>query len=371
MTSLALPSLEVQGFRCFQDLRIEKLGRINLIVGKNNIGKSSLLEAIQVYAAKDIPKSLWQILRAHDEDMRMSRVPRVEEALSSIKYLFFDRKDITGPTDPIKIGPIDNQDRQLQISLDFYTSKVDEEGRRTFQILPPEEHNGVENPLLRFSISFGKNFSASYSLDPAIDSRFLSVEAKGIKVVSIGANGLDMQKIAQLWDKVALTEHEQEVLKALRIAAPGTEAISTIGTVSKNPERVVERTTIIKVEGISEPIPIRNLGDGMQRLLGIVLSLINAQNGILLIDEVENGLYFTVQEDLWELIFQVACQLNVQVFATTHSWDCISAFQGAIQDEKNEEGLLIRLGYRGDNIVATTYDERKLAIAVRGQIEVR
>jgi ABC-type cobalamin/Fe3+-siderophores transport system ATPase subunit len=371
MTSLALPSLEVQGFRCFQDLRIEKLGRINLIVGKNNIGKSSLLEAIQVYAAKDIPGCLWQILRAHDEDMRMSRTPLLEEPLSSIKYLFFDRKDITGPTDPIKIGPIDDQDRQLQISLDFYTSTVDEEGRRTFQILPPEEYSGVENPLLRFSVSLGKTFSASYSLDPALDSRFLYTEANGMKVVSVGANGLDMQKIAQLWDKVALTDHEQEVLKALRIAAPGTEAISTIGTVPKNPEKVVECTTIIKVEGISEPIPIRNLGNGMQRLLGIVLSLVSAQNGILLIDEVENGLYFTVQEDLWQLIFQVACQLNVQVFATTHSWDCISAFQGAIQDEESQESLLIRLEYKEDNIVATIFDEQDLAIIIRDRIEVR
>jgi ABC-type cobalamin/Fe3+-siderophores transport system ATPase subunit len=368
MTSLALPSLEVQGFRCFQDLRIEKLGRVNLIVGKNNIGKSNLLEAIQLYARRAHPAFLWQILAAHDEDRGHQQI---EEALSSVKYLFFDRKDITGPTDPIKIGPINNPEQQLQVSIDFYTSKVDGEGRSTWQILPLEEYNTAANPIPRFSVSLGENFTTSYSLDPALDSRFLHTEAKGIKVVSVGANGLDMQKIAQLWDKVALTDREQEVLKALRIAAPGTEAISTIGTVPKNLERVVERTTIIKVEGISEPIPIRNLGDGMQRLLSIVLALVNAQNGILLMDEVENGLYFTVQEDLWELIFQVACQLNVQVFATTHSWDCISAFQGAIQDEKKEEGLLIRLGYEGDNIVATIFDEQDLAIITRDRIEVR
>src|SRR5436305_6361861 len=103
MTSLALPSLEVQGFRGFQNLRIEKLGRVNLIVGKNNIGKSSLLEAIQLYATRAYPPVLWQILAARNEDKRRQQI---EKALSSVKYLFFGRKDITGLTDTIKIGPI-------------------------------------------------------------------------------------------------------------------------------------------------------------------------------------------------------------------------------------------------------------------------
>src|SRR6516225_7586690 len=109
MTSLALPSLEVQGFRGFQDLRIEKLGRVNLIVGMNNIGKSSLLDAIQLYAATDIQRSLWQILRSHDEikllpDQKESiwalsqyivtipqnrYVMQTEDVLASLKYLFY------------------------------------------------------------------------------------------------------------------------------------------------------------------------------------------------------------------------------------------------------------------------------------------
>src|SRR5579864_4445564 len=106
MTTLALPSLQVQGFRGFQDLRIEKLGRVNLIVGKNNVGKSSLLEAIHVYATRAYPILLWQILAAHDEDRRSESS---EELHSSLKYLFFGRRDITGPmTEGISIGPIDN-----------------------------------------------------------------------------------------------------------------------------------------------------------------------------------------------------------------------------------------------------------------------
>jgi AAA15 family ATPase/GTPase len=186
---------------------------------------------------------------------------------------------------------------------------------------------------------------------------------QGINGISIGVHGLDKQRIAQLWEKITLTEYEQEVLNALRIIAPGSEAISVI---TRN-----ERTPIVKVRGISEPLPIRGLGDGMQRMLGIALALVNAQNGLLLIDEIENGLHYSILADLWKLMFQVAHRLNVQVFVTTHSWDCITAFQEVAQAEENEEGLLIRLQYKKDDIVSTIFDEEDLAIITRDRIEVR
>jgi AAA15 family ATPase/GTPase len=124
---------------------------------------------------------------------------------------------------------------------------------------------------------------------------------------------------------------------------------------------------IIKVAGIEEPIALCSLGDGMQRIFGIALALVNAKDGILLIDEIENGLHYSVQPDIWRLICQLAQRLNVQVFATTHSWDCIEGFQTSAQ----KEGLLIRLQSKKDEISTVLYEEEDLAIATREQIEVR
>jgi len=109
----------------------------------------------------------------------------------------------------------------------------------------------------------------------------------------------------------------------------------------------------------------------MQRMFGIALALVNAKDGMLLIDEFENGLHYSVQPDLWRLIFQVARRLNVQVFATTQSWDCVEAFQKAAQEDTQNEGVLIRLESKKGKIVATLFDERQLGIATREQIEVR
>lgn len=108
----------------------------------------------------------------------------------------------------------------------------------------------------------------------------------------------------------------------------------------------------------------------MQRMLGIALALVNAENGILLIDEIENGLHYSVQTDIWRLIFQIAQRLNVQVFATSHSWDCITSFQQAAQEDK-QEGVLVRLENKKGEVVATVFNENKLAIATREQIEIR
>ena len=109
----------------------------------------------------------------------------------------------------------------------------------------------------------------------------------------------------------------------------------------------------------------------MNRMLGIALALVNAKDGMLLIDEVDTGLHYSVLPDLWKLIFEVAHRLNVQVFATSHSWDCIQAFQQAADANKDEEGMLIRLENRKDSIRAVTFDEEELAVVAREQIEVR
>ena len=88
-----------------------------------------------------------------------------------------------------------------------------------------------------------------------------------------------------------------------------------------------------------------------------ILALVNAENKMM-IDEIENGLHYSIQPDMWSLVTQVATILNVQVLATTQSKDCVEAFSKVTRgDEK--EGVLVRLGRKGDDIVTTTFDEEE------------
>jgi hypothetical protein len=147
MGNLLLNSLEIRNFRGFHHLQIERLGRVNLIVGKNNIGKSSLLEALLLYARKAPPGLLWEILAVHDESKQSSsnRYVDIEEMLSALKYLFYGRGDLKSQLDPIQIGPINSYDDTLSVAINWYTTQIDEEGNPRTRPLQPEEYTTTEN----------------------------------------------------------------------------------------------------------------------------------------------------------------------------------------------------------------------------------
>ena len=91
---------------------------------------------------------------------------------------------------------------------------------------------------------------------------------------------------------------------------------------------------------------------------------------MLLVDEIENGLHYSVQTEIWRTIFGLAKDLDVQVFATSHSWDCVRAFQEAAS-ESPEEGVLVRLSRRGEKVIPTLFTEKELELVTRDHIEVR
>lgn len=172
--------------------------------------------------------------------------------------------------------------------------------------------------------------------------------------------------LGALWDSIALSDQEKDVVDALHIIDPEISAVSMVGGEGARQPR----TAIVRSRAFERPVPLRSFGDGLNRLFGIVLSLVNAKDGILLIDEFENGMHHTVQLDAWRAIFQLAQNLDVQVFATSHSWDAIEAFQEAAA-ETPEEGVLVRLSRRGNQIIPTLFREDELAVATRDGIEVR
>lgn len=172
--------------------------------------------------------------------------------------------------------------------------------------------------------------------------------------------------LGTLWDSIALSDQEKDVVDALHIIDPEISAVSMVGGEGARQPR----TAIVRSRAFERPVPLRSFGDGLNRLFGIVLSLVNAKDGILLIDEFENGMHHTVQLDAWRAIFRLAQNLDVQVFATSHSWDAIEAFQKAAA-ETPEEGVLVRLSRRGNQIIPTLFREDELAVATRDGIEVR
>jgi AAA15 family ATPase/GTPase len=127
---------------------------------------------------------------------------------------------------------------------------------------------------------------------------------------------------------------------------------------------------MVKLAEFSEPVPFKSLGEGVNHLLSISLALVKARNGVLLVDEVENGIHYSVQPVLWRMIFKQAQRWKIQVFSTTHSWDCVEGFQIAANDFAGR-GSLYRLERRDAEIRAVRFAPREIEIARRESIEVR
>lgn len=371
MANLALTSLEIENYRTYKRLVVERFGRVNLIVGRNNVGKSSLLEALWIYTQRGSPSTLTELLNSRDELPRL-RPFSVEpedskEKIWEIKNLFHCRPDLRTSSTDIKIGPYQKQDDALSIGVGWYLSEEDPEG--VIQRRPVDPSLQAEaRPFL--VVRLGRNVIRLFPLDRVMRGGIRSTLSSNENIIPsrfITANGLNSGNVAKLWDSVALRDSERFVVDALHIIAPEIERISFLSI----DERTSYRIPVARIKGSTEPVSVRSMGEGMNRILGMALALVSSKSGMLLIDEVESGLHYSVQLDVWRLLFRLAHQLNVQVFATTHSWDCIHSFQQAAVENIAEEGLLVRLTKKLDEIETTLFDEHKLSIATREQIEVR
>ena len=364
---LLLSDLQVSGFRAFDHLSIPRLGRVNVFVGPNSAGKSSLLEAMQLYASGGAPETIVNLLISRDElsprALELSEED-VEVLVPATTQLFFCR-DAGSPAPHFRIGPRGDAEQALTVERGWVVQQPPGKPRFVSH-LTNEDLLGGPTRALQVSIGERIRYERVVPLQ-RLRSFIREVPWEGVVPWTyVGANGLAGSEVAELWDRIALTDLEDEVLAALRILAP-VERLSLIGDFDGRGERI----PVVKVPGFRRPVPLRTLGDGASRLLGLTLALVSARHGMLLVDEIENGLHVSVQDEVWRTIFSLAERLDVQVFATTHSWDAIVGFQYAA-NRSTAEGVLYRLERRPDgSILPTAYSEKDAEIAARQQIEVR
>lgn len=379
-----LKSLHIKNYRNLKDFRLDSVDRVNLITGKNNTGKSTLLEAIVIYATKGNPANLEQILEQHGELMRQSvrqygRKFTEEEYYKALSSLFTNRIAGFEPEDYISIGEIeDNLFKELPVSTGsvvlrfvkyFNELRKSEEGNLFRQRIIFEDEKLKEDLKLGFQISINNVYERLYPLDNfnfrqlGYGERVNTNNHQFIKTANI-----DRKINSQLFDEITLTDKERFVIDALRIIEPQTERIAFV----ENDSRISERVAVIKLKNSKDIYPLKSMGDGINRILTIILALINSEDGFLMIDEFENGLHYTVQEQLWRIIFKLSVDLNVQVFATTHSEDCISGFERVLNSsEVSASGKLIRMDNIDGIIKKTMFSPDELKIANEQDIELR
>jgi AAA15 family ATPase/GTPase len=127
--------------------------------------------------------------------------------------------------------------------------------------------------------------------------------------------------------------------------------------------------------GLTNLVPINVMGGGILKIFSIILAILDTENGIVLIDEIENGLYYSSQEILWNAVLEIARECNVQIFATTHSIENIKALSSShskIWQKQNVDNLrLYRIERKNGGFKVLTYNSKMLAESLDSKWEVR
>jgi hypothetical protein len=364
-----MKSLLIRNFRLFKELKIDRLGRVNLVVGKNNSGKTCLLEALLVYARNADPAILYKLVADREEDWSWIDNDRLEKSNFDIKhpfrFLFNDYRFPEAESGAIEIGPV--EDERLRLKLfpadpnDYKPGGAEIKFPFTIGRLDPLTNSGL--PLLaRHS---GSLHFITDLFGHGITKRWKdSLRTTNIQFVF--SQGLEAGAEPVLWDRINITEMEDEVVKSLQLIDPNIKKIAMVGRKFGGNYRI----PVVRYGDGDERVPLKSFGEGMVRIFHIALALVNAKGGFLLIDEFENGLHWTIQPSVWNVVFTMAERLNVKVFATTHSKDCIRGFHET-WSQREPDGTFHRLDIRNKKIKAVSYTCETLADALETDVEVR
>jgi len=369
-----MKSLLIKNYKNIQNLTINSLADVNLIVGRNNVGKSTLLEAISFFASNGDINWIKQILefRGESVNFRLNEENAAEKELDRFLTLFTGRKIDFSDNKPIIIGEDDKNFISMRIVRFEENIIKDENGneRKTRTVIQDKEdytkfesiYSGIEIETLSRKI-----------LIPLIGNRYSSSSFPSEKKIDfeyVKTSDFRNEKNANLWDRISLFEEESYVIEALRIIEPRIAKINFLKEDNNSRNRnEEERVPFVTLNNDDKRYRLSSMGVGVNRILTIILSLVNCKNGILLLDEFENGLHYSVQTDLWKIIFMLSKKLNLQIFVTSHSNDCINSFSEASLENR---GKLIRLENLNGKISEVSYDDKDdIKFSINQNIEIR
>ena len=366
-----LKTLALQGFRGFESYRLTDLATVNLIVGKNDCGKTTVLEAVYLLASEGAPPAFYDVAERRNE------LHHRIESISVPSPLRYE----------VRVSPF-FYGHACRPGAQFVLSSERGIGGLSAQLLSLEDVNDTEIQEFRKTYVFGGEH-------PEFGLRLTSGEAQDFTVFLVDKNGAilhhlwhsNIRKVApelpsvrflglesgafdllqHAWNEVVAEGREDEIARDMRLLMP---EIETIHFQTGYEQRGYGTILVGRSDG-GRRMPLSAYGDGLRRLLAWRLAFVGLDRGFLLIDEIDAGLHWTVMEDVWRLLIQVARKSGVQVFATTHSYDCIRGLGSMIRSSPELAGDVSIQKVHPSLEQAVSFAGEQVGIAVDQQIELR
>ena len=344
---------------------------MNLLVGPNNCGKTSILEAVHLLVSKGDSSVLTRSARRRGEmnDAGTEPMPRMRPDVS---HWFFGRR-----FEPGRRFCLSAEGGPGHVTVTVRPAVPDE--APLFESDAPDEGDANELPLLLQIESASTRRPVvlpvagnGVLLDPRL-LRFRSPWPAGASpsppVQFVTPDSLDVEPMRAMWDQVLIEGRESEVIGAMQLLEPELDSIHFLTNDAQM--RAGRAGVLLGFRGAGRRAPLGSYGDGMRRLLALSLSLMRTAEGFLLIDELDTGLHWTVMEEMWRLVVETARQSSIQVFATTHSFDCLRGLAALVESRPDlaEEISVQKIERLLTKAVGV--DAQDLRVAVEQNIEVR
>jgi AAA15 family ATPase/GTPase len=381
-------SIKIENFRGFKDFELQQLGRINLLVGLNNSGKTSVLEAVQLLCSRTNLEPLTETMLNRgeyfwsDDELRGNR----RNTHLDICHLFFGHE--IKPNAKFSISCENGKlNGKLTGSIEVHSTKsnlvFNEGSPDQISLFDPESesinlpHFNIQwkenNASFELSVDGGVPLYPARGMMPVSSSRLSSNDLKteSFRTQFISSSSLSIDKTAELFDQIVLTPNESLVEEALKIIEPEIERIALVRSERTRLSTNNRGGFIIRLRNSDQRIPIGSMGDGVWRILALALAIVCAKGGVLLVDEIDTGLHFSTMSKMWKLIWETARKLDVQVFATTHNSDCWTSLAMIAEEGENTEDEISIQRIERDKGKAVAFSKQEIVIAAERGIEVR
>lgn len=336
-TSKHLTALRIQNFKRFRDFKLDNIGQFNLVVGKNNTGKTSLLEALLV----DEDLLTWVASLATAIAVRQG----LEDRIDACELIYIHHVENIEPP-IIEIRKSDNLIKyflkKINIDQDYeglsaLDKEIIKEKEQVFLAYRNEKKILISNLLQR-----GGYFCPFVPYGLGYGRELLDYLEKTIE--------------KSIVERKRFTERLKLFIPDIVDVRPNSQIINIV------------------LENQDQPVPLYNYGEGTNKLFRILCEIAMAENGRLMIDEIDAGIHHTKFKEFWKVVMQAAIEYNVQIFATTHNEECVDYFQQALEEleEHKEKGRLIKL-YEGkeNKLYSRVYDFKAMQTAMELGHEVR
>jgi len=358
---MRIDALTISRFKGLLNLHLPCLSRITLFGGPNCVGKSTLLEAIFLFFDRYNPQMMLQQLSWRGIQ---SVAIEPKEVFAPFFFDFDLDREIT-------VGIESSKHREkLVISFtqlrngEIPAGKIAKRGEATFLLTEPSSVASFALELRyqpnRKDVEVSRLIMAQNGL--VLQSEKPGVETRRANIVFAGHSGssLDAQRFGRL-DKMGQAE---EAVRFMRSFFPQLGGLSVIPGVDQKP--------VLHADvGLARKIPVGWAGEGLSRLLSIYLAIADAHDGVVLIDEVGAGIHYSALAKVWKGVAEAAEKYRCQVFATTHSYECIEAANEGLRGLLKPDFTYVLLDKTDRGIVPKCYPYDVLDAALEAHLEIR